>query len=187
MIAATTERIRAADDRYTYLYTLAGLERFSWTRKSPLSEITFPDDKTVYLLTNFTNIPRFMNENQEKLKSRPNIIIDQWGKYHDTYNGRHLGHVPAAEIGRCRRPLRWYEHVYRSNKDQPLKYEYPDENTASASENDRRPEREPDNVELIGTKTFGKGTVHAATARICESQIFSPQAGISSGVRRSPT
>jgi len=169
VIAATTERIRAErDDRYTYLYTPAGLERSHQLDKeeAALSEITFPDDKTVYLkLTNFTKYTlEFMNENQEKLKSRPNIIIDLRGNRGGDIDimvdisGMFLPRKSVVAVDR----FRWYEHVYRSNKDQPLKYEkiiiLQDENTASASENMIAALSENlDNVELIGTKTFGKG------------------------------
>jgi C-terminal processing protease CtpA/Prc len=57
---------------------------------------------------------------------------------------------------------RWFEHVFRSNKDQPLKYDkiiiLQGKDTASASENlIAALDDNLDNVELIGLKTFGKG------------------------------
>ncbi len=169
VIAATTERIRAErGDRYTYLYTPSGLEmsRQMDKEEAAMSEITFPDDRTVYLrLTNFTKYTlRFMEENQEKLTSRPNIIIDLRGNRGGDINvmvdisGMFLPRKSVVAVDR----FRWYDHVYRSNKDQPLKYDkiiiLQDESTASASENMIAALRENlGNVELIGTKTFGKG------------------------------
>ena len=169
VIAAVTERIRAErGDRYTYLYTPSSLERSRQLDKEEAaqSEITFPDDRTVYLkLTNFTKYTQeFMEENQENLKSRPNIIIDLRGNRGGdiqvmvNISGMFLPKKSVVATDH----FRWYDHVYRSNKNQPLKYEkiiiLQDENTASASENMIAALNDNlDNVELIGTKTFGKG------------------------------
>ena len=169
VIAATTERIRAErGDRYTYLYTPASLKKSRQLDKEEAaqSEITFPDDRTVYLkLTNFTkHTLKFMEENQEDLKSRRNIIIDLRGN-----RGGDIGimvnisgmFLPRKSIVATDH-FRWFDHVYRSNKDQPLKYDkiiiLQDGSTASASENMIAALSENlDNVELIGTRTFGKG------------------------------
>ncbi|HOA54769.1 MAG TPA: S41 family peptidase [Clostridiales bacterium] len=169
VIAATTERIRAErGDRYTYLYTPSSLEKSRRIDKEEAaqSEIRILDDTAVYLkLTNFTKYTlEFMEESQDDLKSRQNIIIDLRGNR----GGDIRVMIDISSMFLPRKSIvaidhfRWYDHVYRSNKDQPLKYDkiiiLQDEATASASENMIAALSENlDNVELIGKKTFGKG------------------------------
>jgi hypothetical protein len=169
VIAATTERIRAErGDMYTYLYTPTSLQRSRQLDKEEAeqSEIRILDDRTVYLrLTNYTKYTlEFMEKNQEDLKSRPNIIID----LRNNRGGDIIVMVNISSMFLPRKSIvatdhfRWYDHVYRSNKDQPLKYDkmiiLQGRNTASASENMIAALNDNlDNVELIGTRTFGKG------------------------------
>lgn len=168
-IAIVTRRIREEKgDRYTYLYTPSALKetRREEKEEASLSEITVLNDRTVYLkLTNFSKYTRqYIEKNTDKLKSRPNIIIDLRDN-----RGGDIGAM--ADISGMFLPkksliatdrLRWIEQVYRSKKDQPLKYDkiiiLQNSNTASASENMIAALNDNlENVELIGTKTFGKG------------------------------
>lgn len=169
VIAVTTNRIRQErGDRYTYLYTPFGLKRTLQMEKeeAALSEIRILNDSTVYLrLTNFTKYTlKFMRQNTGKLESRPNIIID--------LQDNRGGDIDVmADISGMFLPkkaviatdhFRWLDWVYRSNKNQPLKYDriiiLQNQNSASASENMIAAlDDNLDNVELIGTKTFGKG------------------------------
>lgn len=168
-IAIVTRRIREEKgDRYTYLYTPSALKETRREEKEEafLSEITVLNDRTVYLkLTNFSKYTRqYIEKNTDKLKSRPNIIIDLRDN-----RGGDIGAM--ADISGMFLPkksliatdrLRWIEQVYRSKKDQPLKYDkiiiLQNSNTASASENMIAALNDNlENVELIGTKTFGKG------------------------------
>ncbi|MGI6669846.1 MAG: S41 family peptidase [Acetivibrionales bacterium] len=168
-IAIVTRRIREEKgDRYTYLYTPSALKetRREEKEEASLSEIMILNDRTVYLkLTNFSKYTRqFMEKNMEKLNSRQNIIID----LRDNRGG---DIAVMADISGMFLPkksliatdrLRWMEQVYRSKRDQPLKYDkiiiLQNNNTASSSENMIAALNDNlDNVELIGTKTFGKG------------------------------
>ncbi len=169
VIAAVTERIREEHgDKYTYLYTPSRLieTREYDKQEAAQSEIKVLDDMTLYLrLTNYTKYTlKFMEENQEKLKSRPNIIIDLQGNRGgdiDVMVNISSMFLPRKTVVATDH-FRWFDHVYRSNKDQPLKYDQiiilQDENTASASENMIAAlDDNLDNVELIGKETFGKG------------------------------
>ncbi|MGE5613144.1 MAG: S41 family peptidase [Bacillota bacterium] len=168
-IAIVTRRIREEKgDRYTYLYTPSALRetRREEKEEASLSEITMLNDRTVYLkLTNFSKYTlQFMEKNMDKLESRSNIIID----LRDNRGG---DIAVMADISGMFLPkksliatdrLRWMEQVYRSRRDQPLKYDkiiiLQNNNTASASENMIAALNDNlDNVELIGTRTFGKG------------------------------
>lgn len=169
VIAVVTNRIRAEKgDRYTYLYTPEGLRQTQQVEKeeAAYNEIKILSDSTIYLrITNFsTYTQKFFKDNLDKLKSRPNLIIDlidDRGGDIDVMidiSGYFLpkGSVIATDH------FRWLDRVYRSKREQPLKYDkiiiLQNGNTASASENmiaalrDNLP-----NVELIGAKTFGKG------------------------------
>jgi len=169
VIAVVTNRIRAEKgDRYTYLYTPEGLVEYKQEEKqeAATSEVKVLNDKTIYLrLTNFSRYTlRFMQDNMDKLKSRQNIIID----LQDNRGGDIDAMVDISSMFLPKKSIvatdqfRWWKKVYRSNKDQPLKYEkiiiLQNKNTASASENlivalnDNL-----ENVELIGSETFGKG------------------------------
>lgn len=169
VIAVTTEKIRKqSGDSYTYLYTPKRLEASLQYDKdeAALSEVKILNDSTVYLkLTNFTKYTeKFMKENLETLGSRPNIIIDlqdnRGGDISVMVNISSL-FLPKKSVVATDR-YRWFEHVFRSNKDQPLKYDkiiiLQGKDTASASENlIAALDDNLDNVELIGLKTFGKG------------------------------
>jgi C-terminal peptidase prc len=169
VIAVTTERIRKQNgDRYTYLYTPKRLQDSLQYDKeeAALSEVKILNDSTVYLrLTNFTKYTeKFMKENLDKLGSRPNIIIDlqenRGGDINVMVNISSLFLPKGAVVATDR--YRWFEHVFRSKKDQPLKYDkiiiLQTNNTASASENMIAALKDNlDNVELIGLETFGKG------------------------------
>jgi len=169
VIAVTTERIRAEKgDKYTYLYTPTGLKetREYDKKEAAQSEISILDERTVYLrLTNFTKYTlEFMEKNLEKLKSRPNIIIDLLGNRGgdiDVMVDISSLFLPKGSIVATDH-FRWFDHVYRSNKDQPLKYDkiiiLQNSGTASSSENMIAALNDNlDNVELIGSETFGKG------------------------------
>lgn len=169
VIAAVTKRIRdEKGDRYTYLYTPPGLIKYLKEEKQEAasSEIKLLNDKTLYLrLTNFSTYTlKFMQDNMEKLKSRKNIIIDlQENRGGDIdvmvdISGMFLSKKTVIATDQ----FRWWKQVYRSNKNQPLKYEkiiiLQDKNTASASENMIAALNDNlENVELIGSETFGKG------------------------------
>lgn len=168
-IAVVTRRIREEKgDRYTYLYTPSALEktRLEEKEEASFSEIKVLNDMIVYLkLTNFSKHSRqFIEKNADKLKSRPNIIIDlrdnRGGDINVMANISGMFLPKKSLIATDR--LRWMEQVYRSKRNQPLKYEsiiiLQNSNTASASENMIAALNDNlDNVELIGTKTYGKG------------------------------
>ncbi len=169
VIAITTERIRMQNgDKYTYLYTPVRLQQSHQADKTEAaqSEIKILNDNTVYLkLTNYTKYTqKFMEDNLELLGSRPNIIIDLLGN-----RGGDIGvmvnissmFLPKKAVVATDQ-YRWMKQVFRSNKNQPLKYEkiiiLQSANTASASENMIAALNDNlDNVELIGAETFGKG------------------------------
>lgn len=169
VISVVTKRIREEKgDRYTYLYTPSSLVQYHQEEKkeAAASEIKVLDDKTLYLrLTNFSSYTlKFMKENTDLLKSRSNIIID----LQDNRGGDISVMVDISGMFLPKKSIvatdrfRWWEHVYRSDKDQPLKYDkiiiLQNENTASASENLIAALNDNLNhVELIGSKTFGKG------------------------------
>ena len=169
VIAAVTNRIRLEKgDRYTYLYTPSGLTEYKQAEKqeAAASEIKVLNDKVLYLrLTNYSKYTlKFMQDNLEKLKSRENIIIDlQNNRGGDiavmvNISGMFLPEKSVVATDQ----FRWRKHVYRSNKNQPLKYDkiiiLQNNNSASASENMIAALNDNlDNVELIGSKTFGKG------------------------------
>ncbi len=169
VIAVTTNRIRQErGDKYTYLYTPSGLQKSKQVEKEEAdrTEIKFPNDRTVYLnLTNFSKYTnKFMDENLSKLQSRPSIIID----LRDNRGGDIDVMVNISSMFLPKKTViatdhfRWLDIVYRSNKNQPLKYDriiiLQNQNSASSSENMIAALKDNlDNVELIGTKTFGKG------------------------------
>ena len=169
VIAITTQRIRAQKgDKYTYLYTPKRLQESLQYDKEEAeqSEIKILSDSTIYLkLTNFTiYTQRFMEENLEKLGSRPNIIIDLQGNRGGEINV--MANISSMFLPKkaviATDHYRVMDHVFRSNKDQPLKYNkiiiLQDENSASAAENMIAALNDNlGNVELIGTETFGKG------------------------------
>ncbi|HEX2945299.1 MAG TPA: S41 family peptidase [Clostridia bacterium] len=169
VIAVVTNRIRAErGDRYTYLYTPEGLQKTYQIEKeeAAYNEIKVLNNKTLYLrITNFSTYSQdFIKDNIEKLKSRPNLIIDLM----DDRGGDIDAMVDISGYFLPRNAViatdhfRWMDRVYKSNKDQPLKYDkiiiLQNKNTASASENMVAALRDNlSNVELVGTKTFGKG------------------------------
>ncbi|MEN6314647.1 MAG: S41 family peptidase [Clostridiaceae bacterium] len=169
VIAVVTNRIRAEKgDRYTYLYTPSGLIEYKQEEKqeAATSEVKVLNDKTIYLrLANFSTYTlKFMHDNMEKLKSRKNIIID----LQDNRGGDIDAMVDISGMFLPKKSVvatdtfRLWKHVYRSNKDQPLKYDkiiiLQNANTASASENMIAALNDNlDNVDLIGSETFGKG------------------------------
>lgn len=169
VIAVTTNRIRQEKgDRYTYLYTPSSLQMSKQIEKeeAALTEIKILDDKTVYLnLTNFSKYTdKFMAENLSQLQSRPNIIIDlrenRGGDIDAMVNISSMFLPKKAVIATDK--FRWMDIVYRSKKNQPLKYDkiiiLQNQNSASSSESMIAALKDNlDNVELIGTKTFGKG------------------------------
>ncbi|NLV36612.1 MAG: hypothetical protein GXY17_08065 [Clostridiaceae bacterium] len=169
VIAVTTNRIRQEKgDKYTYLYTPDSLTRSKQIEKeeADLTNIEILNDYTLRLnLTNFSKYTgKFIEENTEKLQSRPNIIID-------LRNNRGGDIDVMADISSMFLPkkaiiatdhFRWMDWVYRSRKDQPLKYDkiiiLQNKASASSSENMIAALKDNlDNVELIGTSTFGKG------------------------------
>ena len=169
VIAVVTKRIREEKgDRYTYLYTPFNLIKYHQEEKqeAAASEIKVLDDKTLYLrLTNFSSYTlKFMQDNIDKLKSRQNIIID----LQDNRGGDIDVMIDISSMFLPKKVVvatdqfRWWKFVYRSNKNQPLKYDkiimLQNKNTASSSENLIAALNDNlDNVELIGSKTFGKG------------------------------
>ncbi len=169
VIAVTTNRIRQEKgDKYTYLYTPSGLQKSKQVEKEEAdrTEIKILNDRTVYLnLTNFSKYTdKFMDENLSKLQSRPNIIID----LRDNRGGDIDAMVNISSMFLPKKTViatdhfRWLDIVYRSKKAQPLKYDriiiLQNQNSASSSENMIAALKDNlDNVELIGTKTFGKG------------------------------
>lgn len=169
VIAVTTNRIRQEQgDKYTYLYTPSGLQKSKQEEKEEAdrTEIKILNDRTVYLnLTNFSKYTnRFMDVNISELQSRPNIIID----LRDNRGGDINVMVNISSMFLPKKTViatdhfRWLDIVYRSNKNQPLKYDkiiiLQNRNSASSSENMIAALKDNlDNVELIGTNTFGKG------------------------------
>lgn len=169
VISVVTKRLQEENgDRYTYLYTPSSLKKYQQEEKeeAAASEIKLLNDSTVYLrLTNFSKYSqKFINNNIDILRSRNNIIIDLL----DNRGGDIDAMVDISGLFLPKNAviatdsLRWMNRVYRSNKDQPLKYDkiliLQNGNTASASENMIAALSDNlDNVELIGTKTFGKG------------------------------
>jgi len=169
VIAVTTNRIRQEKgDKYTYLYTPTSLQMSKQIEKeeADLTEIKILDDNTLYLkLTNFSKYTdRFITENLSLLQSRPNIIID----LRDNRGGDIDAMVNISGMFLPKKALiatdqfRWANIVYRSKKDQPLKYDkiiiLQNQNSASSSESMIAALKDNlDNVELIGTRTFGKG------------------------------
>jgi len=169
VIAVVTKRIRdERGDRYTYLYTPEHLKRVQTEEKeeASASEIKELSDKTIYLrLTNFSKYTRkFMNDNIDRLKGRENIIIDM----QENLGGDIDAMVEISSMFLPKKAIvatdqfRFWKRVYRSNKDQPLKYKkiviLQNEYSASSTENMIAALKDNlDNVELIGTKTFGKG------------------------------
>jgi C-terminal peptidase prc len=169
VIAVVTNRIRQEKgDKYTYLYTPNGLTEYKQAVKKEAAEsqIKILNNSTIYLsITNFSTFTlKFMQDNISKLQSRPNIIID----LQDDHGGDIDAMVDMASLFLPKKSIvavdkfRWKDITYRSNRDQPLKYNkiiiLQNKDSASASENliaalnDNLP-----NVELIGSKTFGKG------------------------------
>jgi len=169
VIAITTREIREENgDRYTYMYTpkqYTDTQEYD-KQEAAQSEIRYLNDSTVYLkLTNFSKYTRkFMEENLEKLQGRPNIIIDLQGNRGGDINVMvdiSSMFLPKKKVVATDH-MRWFDYVYRSNRNQPLKYDriiiLQDKNTASASENMIAALKDNlDNVELIGGRTFGKG------------------------------
>ena len=169
VIAVVTNRIRAEKgDRYTYLYTPEGLQQTHQVEReeAAYNEIKVLSDSTLYLrITNFSSYSqKFVRDNIDKLKSRPNLIIDLM----DDRGGDIdvmidiSGYFLPRNAVIATDHFRWLDRVYKSNKDQPLKYDriviLQNKNTASASENMVAALKDNlSNVELIGTKTFGKG------------------------------
>lgn len=169
VIAVTTNRIRQEKgDRYTYLYTPSGLQESKQMEKveADLTEIKVLNDSTIYLrLTNFSKYTnKFMDYNLSQLKSRPNIIID----LQDNRGGDIDAMVDISSMFLPKKSVvatdhfRWLDIVYRSKKKQPLRYDkviiLQNKNSASSSENMIAALKDNlDNVELIGTTTFGKG------------------------------
>lgn len=169
VIAVVTKRIREEKgDRYTYLYTPSGLIQYRHEEKqeAAASEIKVLNDKTLYLrLMNFSTYSlRFMQDNMDKLKTRKNIIID----LQDNRGGDIDAMVDISSMFLPKKTViatdkfRWWKKVYRSNRNQPLKYEkiiiLQNKNTASASENMIAALNDNlESVELIGSETFGKG------------------------------
>ena len=169
VISVVAKRISSEKgDRYTYLYTPSSLIRYNQQEKEEAaeSEIKLLDKETIYLrLTNFSRYTLdFMNNNLDKLKSRKNIIID----LQDNRGGDIDVMVEISSMFLPKKSVvatdkfRWWTHVYRSGGKQPLKYEniimLQNKNTASASENMIAALNDNlDNVELIGSETFGKG------------------------------
>lgn len=169
VIAVVTKRIREEKgDRYTYLYTPSGLIQYRQEEKqeAAASEIKVLNGKTLYLsLTNFSTYTlKFMQDNMDKLKSRQNIIIDlqdNRGGDIDVMVNISSMFLPKKTVVATNQ-FRWWKFVYRSNKNQPLTYDkiiiLQNKNTASASENMIAALKDNlDNVDLIGSKTFGKG------------------------------
>ncbi len=169
VIAVTTNRIRQEKgDRYTYLYTPTGLQESKQMEKveADLTEIEILNDSTIYLrLTNFSKYTnKFMDDNLSQLKSRPNIIIDlqdNRGGDIDVMVNISSMFLPKKSVVATDH-FRWLDIIYRSKKEQPLKYDkiiiLQNKNSASSSENMIAALKDNlDNVELIGTTTFGKG------------------------------
>jgi Periplasmic protease len=168
-ISLITKRIREENnDRYTYLFTPESLNKYIQSEKQEAqqTEVKALDDKTNYLkLTNFsTYTQKFMEENNSKLKSRKNLIIDlrdDPGGDIDVMVNIAGMFIPRKSIVATDR-MRFFHIVYKSKSHYLLKYDkimiLQNKNTASASENLIAALRDNlDNVTLIGEKTFGKG------------------------------
>jgi C-terminal peptidase prc len=105
-----------------------------------------------------------MKNNLDKLKSRKNLIIDlrdNLGGDIDAMVDMSGFFLPERTVIATDR-FRFWKQVYRSGRNQPLKYQkiiiLQNKNTASASENMIAALNDNlENVELIGSETFGKG------------------------------
>jgi C-terminal processing protease CtpA/Prc len=169
VISVVTKRIREENnDRYTYLYTPESLKSYLKDEKqeASLSEIKILDENTVYLrLSNFSTFTRdFMDDNVNKLKSRPNIImdlLDNRGGDIDSMVDMAGMFLPKKSIIATDK-MRLLNIIYKNKKDKPLNYKkiiiLQNKNTASASENMIAALKDNlDNVVLIGEETYGKG------------------------------
>lgn len=169
VISLVTKRIREENnDRYTYLYTPEKLKKYLENEKQEAaqSEITLPNDQTAYLkLTNFSTYTRkFMEVNHNKLKSRPNLIIDlrdNPGGDIDMMAAIAGMFLPKKSIVATDK-MRLLDIVYKSKGPGSLAYDkiiiLQSKNTASASENLIAALKDNlSNVTLIGEKTYGKG------------------------------
>jgi len=169
VISVVTRRIREEKgDKYTYLYTPEHLQRVRTEEKEEASESEIKEltDKTIYLrLTNFSKYTRkFMKDNMERLRGRENIIIDLRGNLGgdiDAMVAISSMFLPKKSVI-ATDEFRFWRRVYRSNQNQPLEYKkiviLQDEYSASSTENLIAALNDNlDNVELIGTRTFGKG------------------------------
>lgn len=169
VISVVTQRMREENnDRYTYLYTPEKLKKSIQSEKqeADATELKALNADTLYLrLTNFsTYTQKFMKDNLQKLKSRPNIIID----LRDDPGGDIDIMADISGLFLSKKQLiatdkmRLFDIVYKSKHSKPLDYKkimiLQNKNTASASENMIAALRDNlDNVTLIGTETFGKG------------------------------
>ena len=169
VISVVTKRLREENnDRYTYLYTPESLKNYlaSEKQEAAQSEITLPNDKTVLLrLTNFSTYTRkFMEDNYDKLKSRPNLIIDlrdNPGGDIDMMVDISGMFLPKKSIVATDK-MRMLNIVYKAKGPYSLAYDriiiLQNKNTASASENLIAALKDNlENVTLLGEKTFGKG------------------------------
>ncbi len=169
VISVVTKRIRdEKGDRYTYLYTPEHLERVQTEEKEEAlsSEVRELSEKTIYLrLTNFSKYTlKFMKDNIDRLKGRENIIIDLQGNLGgdiDAMVDISSMFLPKKTVV-ATDEFRFWKIVYRSNKNQPLTYKkiviLQNGSSASSTENMIASLRDNlDNVELIGSQTFGKG------------------------------
>ncbi len=169
VISVVTKRIREENnDRYTYLYTPESFQNYlaSEKQEAERSEITFPNDKTVLLkLTNFSTYTRkFMEDNYDKLKSRPNLIIDlrnNPGGDIDMMVAMSGMLLPKKSIVATDK-MRIMDIVYKAKSRYSLTYDkiiiLQNKNSASASENMIAALKDNlANVTLLGEKTFGKG------------------------------
>ena len=169
VISVVTKRIREENnDRYTYLYTPENLKKYlaSEKQEAAQSEITLPDNNTALLkLTNFSTYTRkFMEDNYDKLKSRPNLIIDlrdNPGGDIDLMVNIAGMFLPKKSIVATDK-MRMLDIVYKAKGPYSLTYNkiiiLQNKNSASASENLIAALKDNlDNVTLLGEKTFGKG------------------------------
>ena len=169
VISVITKRIREENnDRYTYLYTPESFQNYlaSEKQEAERSEITCPNDKTDLLkLTNFSTYTRkFMEDNYDKLKSRPNLIIDlrnNPGGDIDMMVAMSGMLLPKKSIVATDK-MRIMDIVYKAKSRYSLTYDkiiiLQNKNSASASENMIAALKDNlANVTLLGEKTFGKG------------------------------
>ncbi len=169
VIATVTKRIREENnDRYTYLYTPDSLQSYLQEEKQEAqqTELKPLNNDTLYLrLTNFSTYTRdFMQDNYDKLKSRPNLIIDlrdDLGGSIDVMVQLSGMFLPKKSVVATDR-MKPFDIVYRAKGPYSLKYDkiiiLQNSNTASASENFIAALKDNlANVTLIGGKTFGKG------------------------------